>query len=318
MNQIYPDNSLTIGNTPLVRLNKIGHGNIFVKIESQNPSFSVKCRIGANMVWNAEKNGLLKENMEIIEATSGNTGIALAFVAAARNYKITLAMPENMSTERKKLLLALGAKLELTDSNQGMKGAIEIAKKIASTNTKKYILLEQFNNPSNPEIHEKTTGPEIWKDTNGEFDIFVSAVGTGGTFTGVTRYLKKNKKKIELISIVVEPSESPVITQKLSGKTLTPGPHQIQGIGAGFIPKNLDLTLIDKVICISSEKAIATAKQIIKEEGILVGISSGAAVAAAIKLQNQNEKFMNKKIVVILPSSGERYLSTNLFSEIQI
>ncbi|CAL4318428.1 Cysteine synthase A [Buchnera aphidicola (Eriosoma lanigerum)] len=316
MNQIYKDNSYTIGNTPLVQLNKIGNGNILAKIESQNPSFSVKCRIGSNMIWNAEKKGLLKKNMELIEPTSGNTGIALAFVAAARNYKITLIMPENMSIERQKLLIALGAKLELTDSAQGMKGAIELAEKIALKNNKKYLLLQQFNNPANPEIHEKTTGPEIWRDTNGNIDIFISAIGTGGTFTGVTRYLKNTKKHKKLISIAVEPSESPVITQTLSGQKINPGPHKIQGIGAGFIPNNLDVSLIDQVICISSEEAIVTAQKIMKEEGILVGISSGAAVAAALKIQQQNIHLVNKKIVVILPSSGERYLSTSLFSNL--
>ncbi|XRX42570.1 MAG: cysteine synthase A [Buchnera aphidicola (Eriosoma harunire)] len=314
MHRIYQDNSLTIGNTPLVRLNNIGNGNILAKIESRNPSFSVKCRIGSNMIWQAEKLGLLHKKIELIEATSGNTGIALAFVAAARNYKITLIMPENMSLERRKLLIALGANIQLTNSQYGMKGAIETAEKIAFNN-KKYFLLQQFKNPSNPSIHEKTTGPEIWRDTNGKIDIFVSAVGTGGTITGVTKYLKQNNRNPNLISIAVEPIESPIITQTLLKKKITPGPHHIQGIGAGFIPDNLNLTLIDKVICISSEEAINTAQQIMKKEGILVGISSGAAVAAALKIQNDN-KFLQKNIVVILPSSGERYLSTCLFSDL--
>ncbi|QFQ32811.1 cysteine synthase A [Buchnera aphidicola (Aphis fabae)] len=315
MNKIYKDNSLTIGKTPLVRLNKIGNGNILVKIESRNPSFSVKCRIGANMIWDAEKKGNLNENITLIEATSGNTGIALAYVAAARNYKLILTMPESMSMERKTLLTSLGAKLILTDSNKGMKGAISKANEIASSShEKKYFLLKQFENPANPEIHENTTGPEIWNDTNGNIDILISGVGTGGTITGITRYIKNIKGKKNFISIAVEPLESPVITQFLSGKKINPGLHKIQGIGAGFIPKNLDLSLIDKVITISSEESILHAQNIMKKEGILAGISSGAAIAAALKIQNQ-KKFLNKKIVVILPSSGERYLSTELFSK---
>ncbi|QCI18633.1 cysteine synthase A [Buchnera aphidicola] len=314
MNKIYKDNSLTIGNTPIVRLNRIGNGNILAKIESRNPSFSVKCRIGANMIWNAEKNGNLNKKIKLIEATSGNTGIALAYVAAARNYELVLTMPESMSTERKKLLKYLGAKLILTDAKKGMKGAISKANEIISLNKKDYFLLKQFENPANPEIHEKTTGPEIWNDTNGDIDILVAGVGTGGTITGITKYIKKIRGKKDFISIAVEPLESPVITQFLSGKKIEPGLHKIQGIGAGFIPKNLDLNLIDKVITISSEESILHAQNIMKKEGILAGISSGAAIAAALKIQNQ-KKFMNKKIVVILPSSGERYLSTELFSK---
>jgi cysteine synthase A len=313
MNKIYEDNSFTIGNTPLVRLNNIGNGNILAKIESRNPSFSVKCRIGANMIWDAEKKGRLNKNIEIIEATSGNTGIALAYVAAARNYSLTLIMPDSMSIERRKLLKSLGAHLILTNGKHGMKGDISKANEIDSLNTKRYLLLKQFENPANPEIHQKTTGPEIWKDTKGNIDILISGVGTGGTITGITKYIKIKEGKKDLISVAVEPLESPVITQFLSGKKIKPGLHKIQGIGAGFIPKNLDLSLIDRIITVSSEEAIFNAKKIMKKEGILSGISSGAAIAAALKIQKEND-FKNKNIVVILPSSGERYLSTELFS----
>ncbi|QIQ41125.1 MAG: cysteine synthase A [Buchnera aphidicola (Aphis urticata)] len=313
MSKIYKDNSFTIGNTPIVRLNRIGNGNILAKIESRNPSFSVKCRIGANMIWDAEKKGNCNKNITLIEATSGNTGIALAYVAAARNYNLVLTMPESMSMERKKLLTSLGAKLILTNSQHGMKGAIAKANEIASLNKKKYFLLKQFENPANPEIHENTTGPEIWNDTNGNIDILISGVGTGGTITGITRYIKNVKGKKDFISIAVEPLESPVISQFLSGAEIKPGLHKIQGIGAGFIPKNLDLSLIDKVITVSSEESILYAQKIMQQEGILAGISSGAAISAAIKIQNQKQ-FLNKKIVVILPSSGERYLSTELFT----
>lgn len=313
MSKIYQDNSFTIGNTPLVRLRAIGKGNILAKIESRNPSFSVKCRIGANMIWAAEHNGTLNKNIELIEATSGNTGIALAYVAASRNYKLTLIMPDTMSIERRKLLTALGAKLILTDGKYGMKQAVSQANEIALSNQKKYLLLKQFENPANPKIHEQTTGPEIWLDTEGKVDILISAVGTGGTITGITRYIKIIKKKKDFISIAVEPSESPVITQFLKGEEIQPGPHKIQGIGAGFIPKNLDLKLIDKVVTVSSQESIIMAQKLMKKEGILAGISSGAAVCAAIKIQKQ-KMFSNKKIVVILPSSGERYLSTELFS----
>ncbi|WP_422667528.1 cysteine synthase A [Buchnera aphidicola] len=313
MNKIYTDNSFTIGNTPLIRLNNMGFGNILVKVESRNPSFSVKCRIGANMIWNAEKKGDLTKEIELIEATSGNTGIALAYVAAARNYKLTLTMPDTMSIERKMLLKALGANLVLTDGAYGMPGSISKANYIASSNPKKYLLLKQFENPANPEIHQNTTGPEIWNDTQGNIDVLISAVGTGGTITGITRYIKHIKGKKNLISIAVEPKESPVITQFIKGKKMTPGPHKIQGIGPGFIPKNLDLTIIDQVITISSEEAILTSQNLMKKEGILSGISSGAALAAALKIQKQ-KYFINKNIVVILPSSGERYLSTELFS----
>ena len=287
MSKIFEDNSLTIGHTPLVRLNRIGNGRILAKVESRNPSFSVKCRIGANMIWDAEKRGVLKPGVELVEPTSGNTGIALAYVAAARGYKLTLTMPETMSIERRKLLKALGANL----------------------------LLQQFSNPANPEIHEKTTGPEIWEDTDGQVDVFIAGVGTGGTLTGVSRYIKGTKGKTDLISVAVEPTDSPVIAQALAGEEIKPGPHKIQGIGAGFIPANLDLKLVDKVIGITNEEAISTARRLMEEEGILAGISSGAAVAAALKLQ-EDESFTNKNIVVILPSSGERYLSTALFADL--
>ena len=304
-----------VGNTPLVRLNRIGNGRILAKVESRNPSFSVKCRIGANMIWDAEKRGVLKAGVELVEPTSGNTGIALAYVAAARGYKLTLTMPETMSIERRKLLKALGANLVLTEGAKGMKGAIQKAEEIVASNPEKFLLLQQFSNPANPEIHEKTTGPEIWEDTDGQVDVFIAGVGTGGTLTGVTRYIKGTKGKTDLISVAVEPTDSPVIAQALAGEEIKPGPHKIQGIGAGFIPGNLDLKLIDKVVAITNEEAISTARRLMEEEGILAGISSGAAVAAALKLQ-EDETFTNKNIVVILPSSGERYLSTALFADL--
>ncbi|MCD9527070.1 cysteine synthase A [Photobacterium carnosum] len=312
MSKIYEDNSLTIGNTPLVRLNRVSNGKVLAKIEARNPSFSVKCRIGANMVWEAEKNGLLKEGIELVEPTSGNTGIALAFVAAARGYKLTLTMPESMSIERRKLLKALGAKLILTEAAKGMKGAIDKAEEIVNSDPNKYLLLQQFNNPANPAIHEKTTGPEIWDATDGEIDVFVSGVGTGGTLTGVSRYIKQQQGKAITV-VAVEPTESPVITQTINGETIQPGPHKIQGIGAGFIPGNLDLTLIDEIELVSSEDAIEMARRLMNEEGILAGISSGAAVVAANNIAARPE-FSDKNIVVILPSSGERYLSTALFA----
>ena len=310
MSKIFEDNSLTIGHTPLVRLNRIGNGRILAKVESRNPSFSVKCRIGANMIWDAEKRGVLKPGVELVEPTSGNTGIALAYVAAARGYKLTLTMPETMSIERRKLLKALGANLVLTEGAKGMKGAIQKAEEIVASNPEKYLLLQQFSNPANPEIHEKTTGPEIWEDTDGQVDVFIAGVGTGGS-----RYIKGTKGKTDLISVAVEPTDSPVIAQALAGEEIKPGPHKIQGIGAGFIPANLDLKLVDKVIGITNEEAISTARRLMEEEGILAGISSGAAVAAALKLQ-EDESFTNKNIVVILPSSGERYLSTALFADL--
>jgi cysteine synthase len=312
MSKIYEDNSLTIGNTPLVRLNKVSNGNVLAKVESRNPSFSVKCRIGANMIWDAEKSGKLKPGVELVEPTSGNTGIALAFVAAARGYKLTLTMPESMSLERRKLLKALGANLELTEAAKGMKGAISRAEEIAASNPEKYLLLQQFNNPANPQIHEQTTGPEIWDATDGQVDVFVSGVGTGGTLTGTSRYLKQTKGKA-IISVAVEPAESPVITQALAGEEIKPGPHKIQGIGAGFIPGNLDLSLIDRVETVTSDEAIEMARRLMEEEGILAGISSGAAIVAANRL-SQLPEFKGKTIVAILPSSGERYLTTALFA----
>ncbi|AJC65289.1 MULTISPECIES: cysteine synthase A [Dickeya] len=314
MSKIYEDNSFTIGHTPLVRLNRIGNGRILAKVESRNPSFSVKCRIGANLIWDAEKRGVLKPGVELVEPTSGNTGIALAYVAAARGYKLTLTMPETMSLERRKLLKALGANLVLTEGAKGMKGAIAKAEEIVASDPEHYLLLQQFSNPANPEIHEKTTGPEIWEDTDGEVDVFIAGVGTGGTLTGVSRYIKQTKGKA-IISVAVEPADSPVITQALAGEEIKPGPHKIQGIGAGFIPANLDLKLVDRVERITNEEAITTARRLMEEEGILAGISSGAAVAAALNLLKE-EEFANKTIVVILPSSGERYLSTALFADL--
>ncbi|MCR9365389.1 cysteine synthase A [Vibrio antiquarius] len=314
MSKIYEDNSLTIGNTPLVRLNKVSKGKVLAKIEARNPSFSVKCRIGANMIWEAEKAGLLKLGVELVEPTSGNTGVALAFVAAARGYKLTLTMPESMSLERRKLLKALGANLELTEAAKGMKGAIAKAEEIVASNPEKYLLLQQFDNPANPEIHEKTTGPEIWEATDGEIDVFVAGVGTGGTITGTSRYIKGEKGKA-ITSVAVEPAESPVIAQALAGEEIQPAPHKIQGIGAGFIPGNLDLDIIDRVEQVTSEEAIEMARRLMEEEGILAGISSGAAVVAANRLAELPE-FEGKTIVTVLPSSGERYLSTALFAGI--
>ncbi|HHC6485861.1 TPA: cysteine synthase A [Vibrio parahaemolyticus] len=314
MSKIYEDNSLTIGNTPLVRLNKVSKGNVLAKIEARNPSFSVKCRIGANMIWEAEKAGTLKPGVELVEPTSGNTGIALAFVAAARGYKLTLTMPESMSLERRKLLKALGANLELTEAAKGMKGAIAKAEEIVASNPEKYLLLQQFNNPANPQIHEKTTGPEIWDATDGEIDVLVAGVGTGGTITGTSRYIKGEKGKA-ITSVAVEPAESPVIAQALAGEEIQPAPHKIQGIGAGFIPGNLDLDIIDRVEPVTSEEAIEMARRLMEEEGILAGISSGAAVVAANRIAELPE-FEGKTIITILPSSGERYLSTALFAGI--
>ncbi|WP_436322636.1 cysteine synthase A [Vibrio cidicii] len=314
MSKIYEDNSLTIGNTPLVRLNKVSKGKVLAKIESRNPSFSVKCRIGANMIWEAEKAGTLKPGVELVEPTSGNTGVALAFVAAARGYKLTLTMPESMSLERRKLLKALGANLELTEAAKGMKGAIAKAEEIVASNPEKYLLLQQFNNPANPQIHEKTTGPEIWEATDGQVDVFVAGVGTGGTLTGTSRYIKGEKGKA-ITSVAVEPAESPVISQVLAGEEIKPAPHKIQGIGAGFIPGNLDLEMIDRVETVTSDEAIEMARRLMEEEGILAGISSGAAVVAANRLAELPE-FEGKTIVTVLPSSGERYLSTALFAGI--
>ena len=312
MSKIFEDNSQTIGNTPLVRLNRVTKGRVLAKIESRNPSFSVKCRIGANLIWDAEKRGVLTQGKEIIEPTSGNTGIALAFVAAARGYPITLTMPATMSLERRKLLKALGANLVLTEGPLGMKGAIAKANEILESERGKYVLLQQFENPANPEIHEQTTGPEIWDATDGEVDVFVAGVGTGGTITGVSRYIKQTKGKA-IISVAVEPAESPVISQKLAGEEIKPGPHKIQGIGAGFIPGNLDLTLLDRVEQVSSEESIEMARRLMEEEGILAGISSGAAVVAAARLAELPE-FKDKTIVVVQPSAAERYLSSALFA----
>lgn len=314
---IFADNSQTIGNTPLVRLKHFGNnGNVLAKIESRNPSFSVKCRIGANMVWQAEKDGTLTKDKEIVDATSGNTGIALAYVAAARGYKITLTMPETMSLERKRLLKGLGVNLVLTEGAKGMKGAIAKAEEIAASDPNRYIILKQFENPANPAIHQQTTGPEIWNDTEGKVDVLVAGVGTGGTITGVSRAIKQDFGKA-ITSIAVEPAESPVITQTRNGEEVKPGPHKIQGIGAGFIPKNLDLSLIDRVETVDSDTAIATARRLMAEEGILGGISSGAAVAAADRIAKLPE-FADKLVVVILPSASERYLSTALFDGIDV
>ncbi|AZG36781.1 MAG: cysteine synthase A [Shewanella psychromarinicola] len=311
MSKIFEDNSYTVGNTPLVRLNRVSNGRVLAKVEARNPSFSVKCRIGANMIWDAEKKGLLTKDIELVEPTSGNTGIALAYVAAARGYKLTLTMPNTMSLERRKLLKALGANLILTDGAKGMKGAINKAEEIRQSAPEKYLVLGQFDNPANPEIHEKTTGPEIWNDTDGEVDVFVAGVGTGGTLTGVSRYLKAQGKTIT--SVAVEPVDSPVIAQALAGQPIQPGPHKIQGIGAGFIPGNLDLSIIDRVEAVTNDESIEMARRLMKEEGILVGISSGAAVVAANRIAALPE-FADKTIVVILPSAAERYLSTVLFA----
>jgi cysteine synthase len=318
MSRIYADNPESIGNTPLVKLNRLTVGakaTVLAKIEARNPAYSVKCRIGAAMIWDAEKKGLLKPGVEIIEPTSGNTGIALAYVAAARGYKLTLTMPDTMSVERRRVLKAFGAHLILTPGVEGMPGAIKRAEEIAASDPARYFIPQQFKNPANPAIHEKTTGPEIWDATNGQIDILVSGVGTGGTITGVSRYIKKTKRK-KILSVAVEPKESPVISQKLAGQELNPAPHKIQGIGAGFIPDTLDLSLVDRVEQVNSAEAVDYARRLAREEGLLVGISSGAAVAAALRLAHQDE-FAGKTIVVILPDAGERYLSTVLFEGIE-
>jgi len=310
----YKDNSLSIGRTPLVRLNRITDGakaTILAKIEGRNPAYSVKCRIGAAMVDDAEKRGLLGPGKELVEPTSGNTGIALAFVAAARGIPLTLTMPETMSIERRKLLLAFGARLILTEGAKGMSGAIARAEEIVAAEPGRYVLLQQFKNPANPAIHESTTGPEIWDDTDGAVDIVVSGVGTGGTITGVARYIKQRRGKA-IRAVAVEPSASPVLTQRRAGETLRPGPHKIQGIGAGFVPDVLDLSLIDDIEQVSNDEAIEFARRLAREEGILSGISSGAAAAAAVRLAKRPEA-EGKVIVAILPDSGERYLSSVLF-----
>jgi cysteine synthase A len=314
MSRWFEDNSRSIGHTPLVRLNRVTDGAsaiVLAKIEGRNPAYSVKCRIGASMIWDAEERGELGPGKEIIEATSGNTGIALAYVAAARGIPLTLTMPETMSIERRKLLVAYGAKLVLTEGARGMPGAIAKAEEIAASNPERYVVLQQFRNPANPAIHEKTTGPEIWDDTDGSVDIFVSGVGTGGTITGVSRFIKQVKGK-PIRSVAVEPTASPVLTQKRAGEPLKPAPHKIQGIGAGFVPEVLDLSLVDDIEQVSNEDAILYARRLTSEEGILSGISSGAAVAVAVRLAKRAEN-AGKTIVVILPDSGERYLSTVLF-----
>ncbi len=317
MSKIYADNSLAIGNTPLVKLNHLTKGakaTVLGKVEGRNPSYSVKCRIGSNMIWDAEARGILKPGVEIIEPTSGNTGIALAFVAAARGYQLTLTMPETMSIERRRVLAALGAKLILTPGTEGMKGAVGKAEEIAASDPQRWFLPQQFKNLANPAIHEQTTGPEIWNDTDGGIDVLVSGVGTGGTITGISRYIKHTRGK-KIISVAVEPKESPVISQHLAGEALKPGPHKIQGIGAGFIPDILDLSVVDRVEQVESGEAIALARRLAREEGLLVGISCGAATAVAVRLAFQ-EEFAGKTIVVILPDLAERYLSTALFDGI--
>jgi cysteine synthase A len=311
---VFDDNSRSIGRTPLVRLNRITDGakaTVLAKIEGRNPAYSVKCRIGAAMVWDAEERGLLKPGQSIVEATSGNTGIALAFAAAARGYQCVLTMPETMSLERRKVLIAFGAKLVLTPGAQGMKGAIAKAEELAQTEPEKYVLMRQFENPANPAIHEKTTGPEIWEDTGGAVDVFVAGVGTGGTLTGVSRFFEKGKGQA-LHTVAVEPTHSPVITQTMAGEAPAPGPHKIQGIGAGFVPKNLDVSLVDQVEQVSNDEAIAMARRLAKEEGILCGISCGAAMVAAHRLAS-DPKWAGKTIVVVLPDAGERYLTSVLF-----
>ena len=311
---IYADNSLSIGRTPLVRLNRITKGAqaaVLAKIEGRNPAYSVKCRIGASMIWDAEKRGVLKPGKELIEPTSGNTGIALAFVAAARGYPITLTMPETMSLERRKVLKALGARLILTDGTEGMNASIARCEEMAASDPARFVMLHQFKNPANPEIHFKTTGPEIWEDTEGAVDILVSGIGTGGTITGISRYIKQQMGK-RIISVGVEPSTSAVITQTLNKQPIRPGPHAIQGIGAGFIPDTLDLSMVDRVELVTSEESIEMARRLAREEGILAGISCGAAVVAALRLAHLPE-FKGKTIVVILPDAAERYLTSPLF-----
>jgi cysteine synthase A len=314
---IFPDNSFSIGRTPLVRLNRVTDGaqaSVIAKIEGRNPAYSVKCRIGAAMIWDAERRGLLKPGRELIEPTSGNTGIALAFVGAARGYPVTLLMPETMSIERRAVLKLLGAKIILTDGALGMGASIERAEQMVAAEPNRWVLLQQFQNPANPDIHFKTTGPEIWDDTQGQIDAFVAGIGTGGTITGVSRYIKLEKKK-PILSVGVEPRGSAVISQTLAGKQLEPGPHAIQGIGAGFIPGTLDLKMLDRVEKVSDEESIEMARRLAKEEGILCGISCGAAVSAAVKLAHE-PGMKGKMIVVILPDSGERYLSSALVDDL--
>ncbi len=314
---VYADNAQSIGRTPLVKLNRVvgdAKATVLAKIEGRNPAYSVKCRIGAAMIWDAEKSGKLKPGMEIIEPTSGNTGIALAFVAAARGYELTLTMPDSMSIERRRVMAMLGAKLVLTPAAEGVKGCIAKANEILATDLSRYFMPGQFHNPANPAIHEATTGPEIWDDTEGNVDVFVAGVGTGGTISGVSRYLKKTKGKA-ITSVAVEPTLSPIITQKLAGQEIKPAPHKIQGIGPNFLPDNLDLSIVDRVETVSNEDAVDMAKRLAKEEGILCGISSGAAALAATRIAALPE-FAGKTIVVLLPDAGERYLSTILYEGI--
>ncbi len=313
MSRIYADNAQAIGNTPLVRINRLGPPGVTIlaKIEGRNPAYSVKCRIGANMIWDAEERGVLKPGMTIVEPTSGNTGIGLAFVAAAKGYKLLLTMPSSMSLERRKVLKGLGAELVLTEPAKGMKGAIDKATEIANTDPSKYFLPQQFENPANPAIHEKTTGPEIWNDTDGNVHMLVAGVGTGGTITGISRYFKHVQGKA-IVSVAVEPVNSPVITQARAGQELKPAPHKIQGIGAGFVPKNLDLSIVDRVELVTDDDAKAVALRLMREEGILCGISCGAAMATAVRIASEPQ-MQGKTIVVILPDSGERYLSSMLF-----
>jgi cysteine synthase A len=316
MSLFYADNSLSIGRTPLVRIHRITGGapvTMLAKIESRNPACSVKDRIGAAMVWDAEQRGILKPGKEIVEPTSGNTGIALAYVAAARGYAITLAMPDTMSIERRKVLHALGARLLLSDGEQGMAGSIAKALELVSTDPDHYVLLQQFENPANPRIHFETTGPEIWTDTAGSIDVLVAGIGTGGTITGISRYIKQAQRK-KILSVGVEPARCPVITQTLNREPVQPGPSKIQGLGAGFIPDTLDLSMVDRVETVGDEEAIETARRLAREEGILCGISCGAAMSAALRLAHE-EQFKGKTFVVILPDSAERYLSTPLFEE---
>jgi cysteine synthase A len=310
----YQDNSFSIGRTPLVKLNRVVDGakaTVLAKIEGRNPAYSVKCRIGAAMVWDAEERGILKPGKAIVEPTSGNTGIALAFVAAARGYPITLTMPDTMSIERRKVLKALGAELVLTEGAKGMKGAIAKAEEIQAGDPERYFLPQQFNNPANPRIHFRTTGPEIWEDTDGQVDVLISGVGTGGTITGVSRYIK-GEKKFPMIAVAVEPTNSPVITQTREHQEIKPGPHKIQGLGAGFIPQNLDMTEVDRVEQVTNDESIEMARRLSREEGILSGISCGAAVVAAVRVAKE-PGMERKTIVVVLPDSGERYLSSILF-----
>jgi cysteine synthase A len=314
VSSIFADNSLSIGQTPLVQLNRVTEGcgaRVLAKIEGRNPAYSVKCRIGAAMIWQAEQEGLLGPGKELIEPTSGNTGIALAFVAASRGIPLTLTMPETMSLERRKLLTAYGARLLLTEGRLGMPGAISAAKELAASDPERYVLLQQFANPANPRIHHDTTGPEIWRDTDGQVDVLVAGVGTGGTITGVSRYFKTTLGK-PLLSVAVEPTNSPVISQTRAGEALKPGPHKIQGIGAGFVPANLDLSLVDRVETVGDEEAVSMARRLMREEGILAGISCGAATVAALRLAREPE-LAGRTIVVVLPDSGERYLSSVLF-----